>query len=302
MSKVKKQKIILTRGLPASGKSSWAKEFVKNSNGKAKRINKDLLREMIDSSVYSKPNEKFILEIRDTFVKEALSNGVETIIIDDTNFEPKHFEKMQEIAKKYSELNGYDGTSFDVEVIYKDFTDISVEECIRRDAKRENPVGEKVIKSMFSRYLAPKFRPIGKNTIGNTIIVDIDGTLAHNDGHREWYDGTKVINDKPIWPIINIVNTYFEKGYNILVVSGREGTEVCRGQTAKWLDEYIKYHELFMRSEKDNREDSIIKKEIYDAHIKDRYDVEFVLDDRDQVVKLWRELGLKCLQVEPGDF
>ena len=67
MSKVKKQKIILTRGLPASGKSSWAKEFVKNSNGKAKRINKDLLREMIDSSVYSKPNEKFILEIRDTF-------------------------------------------------------------------------------------------------------------------------------------------------------------------------------------------------------------------------------------------
>ena len=60
--------------------------------------------------------------------------------------------------------------------------------------------------------------------------------------------------------------------------------------------------ELFMRPTGDTRKDSILKKEIYDNHIKGKYNVKYVLDDRDSVVEMWREQGLTCLQVAPGDF
>ena len=65
---MKKQKIILTRGLPASGKSTWAKEQVAKGNGKVKRVNKDDLRDMIDAGIWSKTNEQLILDARDALV------------------------------------------------------------------------------------------------------------------------------------------------------------------------------------------------------------------------------------------
>lgn len=146
-------------------------------------------------------------------------------------------------------------------------------------------------------------RPIGKNTLGDTVIFDIDGTLAHNDRHRGYFEWHKVGGDKPMVPIINIAKMYQNAGYKIIIVSGREGTPICRNQTEQWLLKHgILYYALFMRGEKDFRRDSIIKAEIYDKFIKDVHNVEVVFDDRQQVVDFWRSIGLKCLQVEPGDF
>jgi hypothetical protein len=133
------------------------------------------------------------------------------------------------------------------------------------------------------------------------IICDIDGTLAHMTG-RSPYDYTLVSTDV-IDPVVrDIVNFYYQHEVNVVLVSGRKRT--CWQDTVDWLmDNQIQYTDLFMRSDSDNRSDTIIKKEIYDEFIKDYYDVLFVLDDRDRVVKMWREeLGLKCLQVQPGDF
>jgi len=57
-----------------------------------------------------------------------------------------------------------------------------------------------------------------------------------------------------------------------------------------------------MRSQGDTRPDEIVKREIYEEHIKPLYNVDFVLDDRNKVVKMWRSLGLKVLQVAEGNF
>ena len=57
-----------------------------------------------------------------------------------------------------------------------------------------------------------------------------------------------------------------------------------------------------MRKNGYNKKDSIVKKEIFDEYIKDKYYVEFILDDRNQVVDMWREMGLTCLQVAEGNF
>lgn len=296
---MKKQKIILTRGLPASGKTSWSKEQVVKSNGKVKRVNKDDLREMVDSGIWSKTNEQMILNARDALVTLFISNkDVEAVIVDDTNFEEKHFNTMVEFADSFKRLNNRDIT-----VEYKDFLDVSLDECLHRDSLRAKPVGEKVIKSMHQRYILPTLQDVAPvNKKGNTLIVDLDGTYAHRCD-RNWFEYDKVDQDHLDVTVHGIVEAFSRKGYTILVVSGREGTEVCRQKTLAWLDKHkVPYYDLMMRKEGDYRRDSIVKKEIYETLIKDKFDVEFVLDDRCSVVQMWREIGLKCLQVAPGNF
>lgn len=297
---MKKQKIILTRGLPASGKTSWSKDQVAKSNGKIKRVNKDDLRDMIDVGAWSKTNEQLILNARDALVTLFISNKeVETVIVDDTNFEEKHFNTMVGFADSYTKL-----CNRDITVEYKDFLDVSLDECIERDSKRIKPVGQKVIREMHQRYILPTIKdtPAVNVKNGNAIICDIDGCAAHRCD-RDWFEYEKVISDEADFAVRNIVNAFYEKGYKVFFVSGREGTAVCKDLTQRWLNENgFKHHSLLMRKEGDYRRDSIVKQEIYEQHIKDKYVVEFVLDDRDQVVSKWRELGLKCLQVQPGAF
>ncbi len=132
------------------------------------------------------------------------------------------------------------------------------------------------------------------------ILCDLDGTLALLV-RRGPYDTAKCELDELNEPVAHILATYHAAGFRIVLVSGRENR--FRPHTERWLDRYgVKYDELFMRRTKDYRKDAVIKREIYDNQIRDRYDILFVLDDRNQVVEMWRELGLTCLQVADGDF
>ena len=142
-----------------------------------------------------------------------------------------------------------------------------------------------------------------------SIIVDIDGTIAtHYDPSgrqiREHHDYSQVDKDLPVPEIIELVQMYDDKGYTILIVTGRMGNDLCRELTEKWLAEHlpVAYDQLLMRADRDFRDDSIVKYEIYKDQIEDNFDVRVVLDDRQRVVNMWRDAGLKVLQVEKGDF
>jgi hypothetical protein len=136
------------------------------------------------------------------------------------------------------------------------------------------------------------------------IIVDIDGTIAlHDPEVRNPYDTDfdKVIHDSPNKAVIKIIESLFNNGCNIIYVSGRsdEAEEVTR----EWLRLFSPpYVELHMRKRNDFRKDFEVKREIYEAQIANRFDVLCVFDDRQQVVDMWREVGLVCLQVAAGDF
>jgi len=138
------------------------------------------------------------------------------------------------------------------------------------------------------------------------IIVDIDGTIAKK-GDRDIYDYSKVHLDKPIEPVLTVLqcvcDQYTDVNYHrdikVFFVSGREdsGAEL----TKRWLRKYTDFlwfesdrdwSELHMRKPGDNRCDTIVKREIYDQYIKDKYDVVAVFDDRPKVIRMWRELGL----------
>jgi hypothetical protein len=135
------------------------------------------------------------------------------------------------------------------------------------------------------------------------VIFDLDGTFALL-GNRSPYDASQAERDE-LNAAVHFVYEAIRTGKPetaILLVSGRE--DRWRAETERWLDRHgIVYDALFMRRAGDRRKDVVVKQEIYDAHIADRYVVRVVFDDRDQVVRLWRdELHLPCFQVAWGDF
>src|SRR3990167_7392203 len=95
--------VIILRGLPASGKSTWAKEQLEKFPGKYKVINKDLLRLMLDNSKHSNEREKFVLKFRDAIMLQSLADGY-SVIIDDTNFAPKHEARIRQLVKDKAEV------------------------------------------------------------------------------------------------------------------------------------------------------------------------------------------------------
>lgn len=277
-------KLLMLKGLPASGKSTYAKELAKDGYV---RINKDDLRAMLHAGKWSKNNEQQVLRLRDAVIEDSLSAG-KSVVVDDTNLAPKHSERLKGLAKKH-------GATFETK-----FFDVSVDECIKRDLKRTNSVGESVIKGMYEQFLKPPVKQF-EVTEGTplAILCDIDGTLAHMDG-RSPYEWARVGEDKLDEKIAKLL-TLLSYKYKIILVSGRDS--VCRIETEAWLRKYnVHYDELFMRPIDDSRKDTLIKQEILDNDIKGKFNVFAVLDDRNQVVEMWRDNGLTCFQVADGNF
>jgi hypothetical protein len=132
------------------------------------------------------------------------------------------------------------------------------------------------------------------------IIVDIDGTISHKTD-RDIYDYQRAIDDTPDKIVLEVIRALWQLKYKIVIVTGR--SDDCAEVTREWLRIYCPpYFKLFMRKAGDNRQDAVVKREIYETHIEPNFDILCVFDDRNQVVDMWREIGLKCFQVQPGDF
>lgn len=279
--------LIMMKGLPGSGKSFAAKKMVNENHGLYKRVNRDDIRMMVDNGKWSRSNEKLVKSIRDSIIVQSLSEGF-NVIVDDTNLDPSLEIHYKEIAK---------AKGADFQII--DYTAVDKDLCIKRDLERPNSVGSKVINRMYNQYLAHKETPQIIEGAPNAIMCDLDGTLALFPG-RDPYERDFTKDDLNI-PVYMIIMGYIDLGHKVILCSGRK--DKFRAQTEQWLKEkQIPYDFLYMREGEDERKDYIVKKEIYDNNIRDKYNIDFVLDDRDQVVYLWRNLGLTCLQVANGDF
>lgn len=140
----------------------------------------------------------------------------------------------------------------------------------------------------------------------NAIIVDVDGTIAHNDGHRGPFDWQKVGDDAPIVGVIEFLQYICTNipDLEIIFVSGR--MDICAKLTISWIGKHLPgialNYQMFMRETDDYRTDQVVKEEIYRKYIEPYYNVIAVFDDRNKVVKMWRDIGLTCFQVADGDF
>lgn len=292
-------KVIIAKGLPGSGKTTWAKKELLAHPSEYKRINKDDLRDMLDGGKWSKGNEKFVLHVRDKLIGEALSDGF-SVIVDDTNLDPKHIRVLEALTTFYDEMFRLNKNSPRVEFEIKDFTDISVKACIKNDLKRNRSVGQDVIMDMYNRYLKPKPEVIEQNPeLPDAVQFDLDGTLALF-GDANPYD-RDCSYDTVYWEVYDELIHYQESGYKIIILSGRKGEYLDK--TNEWLQKNGIKPDLFvMRQVGDERPDYVIKGEMFKKYVLPKYNVKVVFDDRDQVVQLWRDMGLKCFQVAEGKF
>jgi FMN phosphatase YigB (HAD superfamily) len=149
--------------------------------------------------------------------------------------------------------------------------------------------------------------------MNKVILCDVDGTLANTD-HREhfltvkpkrWKEYKKVAHlDTPYEDIVWLIKTLKKAGNTILIVTARSDDE--RKQTKEWLDKTAGlrgvYDKLYMRAVDDYRDHRIVKKELLQDIRLDGYDPYMVFDDHNGVVEMWRNEGIRCLQVQLGDF
>lgn len=310
------QRLVITRGLPACGKTTRARAWVAEDPTRRARVNRDDLRRMLHDGVWlGHDTERQILSARDALVRSLLAKGL-SVVVDDTNL-PQH--TVRDLARIAALAK--------VELEVWDMTDVAVDECVARDRLRSQrpldgemgaAVGEVVIRGMHARFLNGRPSPLPLPDelsdadddlepyvpvpgTPRAVMVDIDGTVALH-GTRSPFDETRVHEDRPNEPVIEVVSALYEAGHTIIYCSGR--TEACRAATEEWLGQHVGdfYAALHMRPVGDTRKDVIVKREMFDREIRDRYDVVCVLDDRDQVVQGWRALGLTVLQVAEGDF
>lgn len=285
-------KLLALRGLPASGKTTYAKEL---ANKGWVRVNKDDMRAMLNNSKFSKDNESYILSLRDEIIISSLVQG-KNVVVDDTNLDPKHLIAFGSIAGEFL-------ADFEIR-----FFDVDVQECIKRNRQRPNPVPEKVIYTMYERYIKPPQQVIEyDDNKEECIIVDIDGTLAHIADGRSPYDASRAMNDSLDDAVSLITAMMYNHDYKVIILTGRG--EEHREVTEQWLEaNNVDYDELYTRMDYDvdengkKLEDSIVKERLFRTHVEPRFNVKFVLDDRNRVVDMWRRIGLKCLQVAPGNF
>lgn len=318
--------LFILRGIPASGKSTLASEMIRKEPNRFIRINRDDLRCMVvgnGNNPYhdAKRREDLIRSMKETLVLAAFDAGYD-VILDDTHLVESTLNKLHKLAASYGDVT-----------VYERGINIDIKDAIERDNKRQGfaRVGEDVIMKMAraagldkgrrlqnkESYYGPKNhmneKIVQDESLPSAIICDLDGTLAII-GDRSPYDAANCdVIDVPNWPVIRCVLAMYHQCVDVIFMSGRD--KKYRPETKRFIEKYctdngsaISY-ELHMRGDTapdpdkdDTRKDAIIKRELFDKYVRNKYNVLFVLDDRNQVVDEWRRIGLTVFQVAEGDF
>ncbi|MFF8263637.1 AAA family ATPase [Streptomyces virginiae] len=302
-------------GLPASGKTTAARALQAEAGGRMRRVNLDDLRAMLDlpdpARSRSFAHEQTVLAVQDAAIRAAVDGGFD-VVVDNTHL-TKHIPKRLKAA-----VGGL------ATFVVHDFTDVPLEECLRRDAARERQVGEEIIRVLAEKHrnarkggwrlttqwmnggsgavAAPPVTPyVPDPALPTAVMCDIDGTLALT-GDRGPYDFTRCELDLLNESVRHALDAFRRADGDVIVLLSGRGEEY-RPQTEAWLRRHaVAYDELWMRAAGDTRRDDVVKAELFDAHVRHRYAVRVSLDDRDRVVAVWRRMGLPTWQVNYGDF
>ena len=301
--------IYVMQGPPAGGKSTKAREIYNEDKLHRVIVNGDSIRDS-RGDYWVPEQESYISKLEEHAVRAAIESGLSPII-DATNLNPKTMQKWVDLALEYK----VDLTTIECVVSYQ--------EALTRDSNRERPVGKKVLRDFYKRYYPHLIAPMSDErhmlewdaSKRKAIIVDVDGTLALRN-NRSPFDYEKACGDNTDFRMCRIIKSLIESDemYEVFFLTGREDIGECRRITAEWIHNHVYPKQghngflpkdnwtLLMRSEGDHRSDEVVKKEIWEEKIKPWYDVVAVFDDRDRVVKMWRNEGLLCLQPYYGDF
>lgn len=303
-------------GISNSGKSTWAHEQWKNDPLNVMIVSRYKIRETLYGysertikDYYLRPDifslEKNVTRYEDTLINDALCSGKD-VIVDATHLKKAYIERF-----KY----------WNVTTEVKTFN-VSIVEAVTRDMRRNRQVGDEIIKKQFAQFKSLfneikdgwiDFTPVTLEQNPNLpicYIFDIDGTLAHIV-NRNVYEWAKVGQDKVDESVKYIIEELFYLRYNdkiyddsqypkIIICTGRDG--IAEYETKKWLNNNgIGYDEFYIRPKGDTRPDWVVKEEVWRT-ISEKYYIAGIFEDRLQVVRRARALGLKVFNVEYNNF
>lgn len=307
------KKLILTRGIQGFGKSTWARQWVEEDPEHRIRINNDDIRNML-GSYWVPSRETLVSNTKRDIALSALYAGYE-IVIDNMNLNPKEVKFWEDIVNKHNNFvddkirTKSDQVFYKYEIEFKDFF-ISLDECIRRDAIRPNPIGEKVIRDTWRRYKHFIQTTEVENYVNNLrawnigkptcVVVDMDSTLCFNTTKRPWYgEGAAegMINDVPNGCVCDVIFE-LQKSYPIVLATGRDTSQ--EEVTKQWLlDHEINVSEFYFRKEGDYRKGVEVKREQIEDIMKN-YNILVIFDDCEPIVQMYRDMGLTVLQPNKG--
>lgn len=301
-------KILVTIGISGSGKSTWAHQLWQTQPFMYTIINRDKIRELIFgyteggiAEYYNNEKlgkyEKEVTKLQNVLINEALASG-KTPIVDATHLNVKYLQEFK---------------FWNVPVEFVWFN-VDPKTAAKRTMGRERSVDHRIIFNQYEQIQSLKRKVkdapelLDMTTVKlrcnpdlpNCVLVDIDGTLAHMnlrlpyDWHRVGEDTVDVATASLVRDLKSAGNT------KIIICTGRDA--VCLPETEQWLaDNKIPYDGIFIRPEKDQRPDWVVKEEMW-RKITQVYNIEYLIDDRLQVVRRARALGLKVMNVEYNNF
>jgi predicted kinase len=324
MAENKQQEFIIARGIPGSGKSTWAEQWVQEDPFNRVRVNRDDIRFQLSKQLYGKgqwivldekghPDKEFegkVTNLEQSLVNRALRAG-KSVCSDNTNLPPKTCRQWVQLANRYK-----------IPVSTREFP-VTKEEAIRRDAARSRTVGPKVIGMMYSRlgpngefhhvdgtfevqpFKAPEKR--GQHAVG----FDLDGTLDDVRSVRHFLDkderGRKNFDmfhrsslfTPPNESVVEILRDAQKEGYAILITTAR-GAEY-KEVSQRWLHENgIEFDNYYCRAKGDFRPDNVVKDEMY-HEISRHYDLVHQVDDNPRAIESFEKNGVLVTKVPFGD-
>lgn len=305
------RQVLILVGIPASGKSTFARKYKFDNDKLTIILERDIIRENLfncSRSEYSYTNkrEKEVTQEQSyLFCNAMLAN--QNVVIADTNLNSKTRDNLlamiDDVRKNYN---------IKIQVTWHIIT-TPLQECIKRNIKRQHSVPESVLIRMQGdlRKLLGEYYHDKKNKLGlpECVIVDIDGTVADHQGIRHPFEWGKVYLDKKRTIVADYVQMLlnrkkYRRGESpkVIFMSGRDSK--CALQTAHWiLDNFdVSCYDvnLYMRPYGDNRPDTVIKEELFDKHIKNKYYVSHIIDDRKCMVQHWQSMGFDVFDVGNG--
>lgn len=306
-------KLTITVGIPGSGKTTEADQIQeREGRERVQLVCRDDLRHLLYRGEGTLPSEQAqnVIKIEKMIVKEGLRAG-KHVVVHDLNLPGQQRTSWAKVA-----------FNLGAEFVIKDLTHVPLEDCIKRVEQR-NALGGRfvrlpVVRELHTKFVGPlrgkpveypgvQVEPVVFSTVvrrpelPSAILVDIDGTIASHEGIRSPYDPSRYQYDVPREDVVKFVqDQHYKLGKQIVFCSGRH--QDYREVTEEWIYKHVKVPFTLVMRENKTRDDSVEKYLLFDKYIRPYWNPEFVLDDRDRVVKMWRGIGLPCYQVQEGDF
>lgn len=309
---MKELEVVAMVGIPGSGKTTWIKENV-NPKSNVVVVSRDQIREELFGEPYkhTKAREKEVTAVKSQRIIDAFKDA-DILIIDETHCGKSARSKTKHDLQAAERESGR-SFLFRWQVMETSF---DPDRCHKNNVSRNRSVPFTVIENMFIGFLdfvrsndklCPDWLPtkdeVESASFTNEYIVDIDGTVASHEGIRSPFEWGRVDEDVPKKHVIDVLHAVRGLNRSIVFFSGRDGS--CYDKTKAWLDLHVGriYTGLHLREEGSNEKDFKVKMKMYKEEFAQKgFRPIAVFDDRLQVVRYWRAIGIPVFQVEAGLF